>query len=60
MSNKSGFSADVAIQRLIDGSERFLQGQARVAEGRVKFVGAIYEIQTGRVRFLGVDHDYSH
>jgi carbonic anhydrase len=28
------------------------EGQARVAEGRVKFVGAIYEIQTGRVRFL--------
>ena len=28
------------------------EGQARVAEGRVKYVGAIYEIQTGRVRFL--------
>ena len=28
------------------------EGQARVAEGRVKFVGAIYEIETGRVRFL--------
>jgi carbonic anhydrase len=33
------------------------EGQARVAEGRVKFVGAIYEIETGRVRFLDVDHD---
>jgi hypothetical protein len=29
------------------------EGQGRVAEGRVKCVGAIYEIQTGRVRFLG-------
>jgi hypothetical protein len=33
------------------------EGQARVAEGRVKCVGAIYEIETGRVRFLDVDHD---
>jgi carbonic anhydrase len=29
-----------------------LEGQARVAEGRMKIVGAIYEIRTGRVRFL--------
>lgn len=28
------------------------EGQARVAEGRVKVVGAIYEIETGRVRIL--------
>jgi carbonic anhydrase len=28
------------------------EGKARVAEGRVKLVGAIYDIQTGRVRFL--------
>jgi carbonic anhydrase len=28
------------------------EGQARLAEGRMKFVGAIYELQTGRVRFL--------
>ena len=28
------------------------EGQARLAEGRVKIVGAIYEIETGRVRFL--------
>ena len=28
------------------------EGQARVAEGRVKCVGAIYGIETGRVRFL--------
>ncbi len=28
------------------------EGRARVAEGRIKCVGAIYEIETGRVRFL--------
>src|SRR5262245_10231708 len=28
------------------------EGQARVAEGRMKIVGAIYEIETGHVRFL--------
>ena len=28
------------------------EGKARVAEGRVKLVGAIYAIETGRVRFL--------
>jgi len=28
------------------------EGQARMAEGRVKMVGAIYELETGRVRFL--------
>ena len=28
------------------------EGRERVAEGRVKLVGAIYEIEMGRVRFL--------
>jgi carbonic anhydrase len=28
------------------------EGRARLAEGKVKFVGAIYEIATGHVRFL--------
>lgn len=28
------------------------EGQARLAEGRMKIVAAIYEIQTGKVRFL--------
>jgi carbonic anhydrase len=28
------------------------EGRERVAEGRVRIVGAIYEIETGRVRFL--------
>jgi carbonic anhydrase len=28
------------------------EGQARLAEGRIKMLGAVYEIETGRVRFL--------
>jgi carbonic anhydrase len=28
------------------------EGQARIVEGRMKCLGAIYEIETGRVRFL--------
>jgi carbonic anhydrase len=28
------------------------EGKARVAEGRMKLVGAIYVIKTGRVRFV--------
>jgi carbonic anhydrase len=31
------------------------EGQARLAEGRMKIVGAIYEIESGRVRFLSND-----
>jgi carbonic anhydrase len=31
------------------------EGQARLAEGRVKLVGAIYQIESGRVRFLKDD-----
>jgi carbonic anhydrase len=37
------------VRKFIESAE----GQARVAEGRVKVVGAIYEIRTGGVRFLG-------
>ena len=29
------------------------EGQARIAAGEVKLVGAIYDIASGRVRFLG-------
>jgi carbonic anhydrase len=36
------------VGRILESPE----GQARVAEGRVKCVGAIYDIETGRVRFL--------
>ena len=28
------------------------EGKARMAEGIVKLVGAVYELKTGRVRFL--------
>lgn len=38
----------LTVQAIIASPE----GQARVAEGRVKCVGAIYEIETGRVRFM--------
>jgi carbonic anhydrase len=31
------------------------EGQARMAEGRMKIVGAVYEIETGRVRILPPD-----
>jgi carbonic anhydrase len=31
------------------------EGKARMAEGRMKIVGAVYEIETGRVRFLPPD-----
>jgi carbonic anhydrase len=36
------------VRQIIESPE----GQARLAEGRIKYVGAIYEIETGRVRFL--------
>jgi carbonic anhydrase len=39
------------VRHILDSPE----GQARVAEGRVKIVGAIYEIETGLVRFLPPD-----
>ena len=45
-----------AVERTVRWTLRAIvespEGQARVAEGRVRFVGAIYEIGTGRVRFL--------
>jgi carbonic anhydrase len=36
------------VRQILDSPE----GQARVAEGRMKLVGAVYELETGRVRFL--------
>ena len=36
------------IRQIMDSPE----AQARMAEGRVKIVGAVYQIETGRVRFL--------
>ena len=47
---------DVAIEANVRWSMHQLldtpEGQARMAEGIVKLVGAIYELNTGRVRFL--------
>ena len=39
------------VRRILDSPE----GQARVAEGLAKIVGAVYEIETGLVRFLPPD-----
>jgi carbonic anhydrase len=36
------------VRQIIESPE----GRARVAEGRMKIVGAVYELETGRVRFL--------
>jgi carbonic anhydrase len=36
------------------------EGQARLAEGRMKIVGAVYEIETGRVRFLEASGPATH
>ena len=36
------------VRQILDSPE----GEARMAEGRMKIVGAVYEIETGRVRLL--------
>src|SRR4051812_12600215 len=36
------------VRQILDSPE----GRARVAEGRLKIVGAVYDIETGRVKFL--------
>ncbi len=45
-----------AVERNVRWTVRMImespEGRARVAEGRVKCIGAVYEIETGRVRFL--------
>lgn len=47
---KAAVEANVrwSMRQLLDTPE----GQARMAEGEMKLVGAIYELNTGRVRFL--------
>jgi len=37
-----------SMHQLLDTPE----GQARMSEGVLKLVGAVYELRTGRVRFL--------
>jgi carbonic anhydrase len=39
------------VRQILDSPE----GKARLTEGRVKIVGAVYEVETGRVRFLPSD-----
>ena len=56
-------SAEQQLSRAVESNVRWTvrqildspEGQARVAEGRMKIVGAVYEIETGRVRFLPPD-----
>jgi len=39
------------VHQIVDSPE----GKARLMEGRMKIIGAVYEIETGRVRFLPPD-----
>jgi carbonic anhydrase len=39
------------VRQILDSPE----GQVRLAEGRMKVIGAVYEIETGRVRLLPPD-----
>lgn len=60
----SGLPADLTppaeLHRAVEANARWSmhqlretpEGKARMAEGSMKLVGAIYELQTGRVRFL--------
>jgi carbonic anhydrase len=56
-------SPEEQLSRAIEGNVRWTvrqildspEGQARVAEGHMKIVGAVYEIETGSVRFLPPD-----
>ena len=56
-------SIEVQASRAVESNVRWTvrqilgspEGQARVAEGRMKIVGAVYEIETGRVRVLPPD-----
>jgi carbonic anhydrase len=45
------FNVRWTVRQVLESPE----GQARVAEGRMKLVGAVYEIGTGRVRLLPPD-----
>jgi len=51
-----GDRLDAAVEANVRWSMRQVletrEGRARMAEGRMKLVGAVYEIATGRVRFL--------
>jgi carbonic anhydrase len=55
-----GLSGSEMLSKAIENNVRWTvqqilntpEGQARIAEGQMKIIGAIYEIQSGRVRFL--------
>lgn len=55
-----GLTPQVRLARAVECNVRWTvrqilstpEGRARVAEGRMKILGAIYEIESGRVRFL--------
>ena len=55
-----GLDPDAQLAQAVEANVRWTlaqilespEGQARLAEGRMKIVGAIYELATGRVRFL--------
>ena len=55
-----GLSAEAQLQAAVEANVRWSmqqlldtpEGKARMAEGILKLVGAIYELKTGRVRFL--------
>jgi hypothetical protein len=47
----AGGTADEAVDRIVNSPE----GQARVAEGRMKIISALHEIVAGRVRLLSRD-----
>jgi carbonic anhydrase len=53
-----------AVERNVRWTVRMIiespEGQARLAEGRMKIVGAVYEIETGRVRFQEASGPATH
>lgn len=59
----SQFSPEGQLSRAVEGIVRWTvrqirnspEGQSRLAEGRMKVVGAVYEIETGHIRLLSQD-----
>src|SRR5688500_2234139 len=57
---ESQLTPEEQLSRAVEGNVRWTvrqvadspEGQSRLAEGRMKVVGAVYEIETGHVRFL--------
>ncbi|HVK09395.1 MAG TPA: carbonic anhydrase [Gemmataceae bacterium] len=59
----AGLPPEERLSRAVESNVRWTvrqvlesaEGRARVAEGWMKIVGAIYDLETGRVRFLSAD-----